>query len=297
MKNKSASGLILLAAILLLSACGSGSLPAVTETPPPEPTLPPSPTATLTPVPPTDTPQPTATPTLPPYAGFELHSPLQDIQLSEMREIKTTDFIPPAPGHDDGHHGVDFAYYSRGTHQKMEGLEIYAMMSGRVAGVSKELPPYGNLIIIETPLENIPPQLLATLPDYPVATPYPYNPRMEACGDYLLDTSAFTPNALYILYGHLQFPATLQVGDEVKAGDLIGNVGNTGKEYSGNPHLHLEMRLGVDGTEFASMGYYTTSATDAERMQYCIWRVSGRYILINPLDVMDAWMQIQQPGN
>lgn len=278
-----------------LAGCNGGQYLSATDTLIPTQTLEPIPTGTPIPPTSTSTPPPTLTPTTP-YSDFILLSPLQDIQITELLEIKTTDFIPPPPGQDNGHHGVDFAYYSRGTHQKMEGLEIYSMMSGKVVGVSNELPPYGNLIIIETPLQNIPPDLVARLPDYPIATPYPYNPRMEACGDYASELGDFIPDTLYTLYAHMQYPATLQVGDVVHAGDLIGYVGNTGKEYSGNPHLHLEMRLGTGGTEFASMGYYTTSASDAERLQYCVWRVSGRYILLNPLDVIAAWMQITQPG-
>lgn len=281
--------------VVCLTGCMSSPAESATMVVELTQTIQPSPTTTTISPTATSTQAPTYTAT-PKYVGFTLNSPLQDMQLSELSEIKTTDFIPPAPGQDNGHHGVDFAYYSRGTHQKMEGLEIYSIMPGKVAGISTELPPYGNLIIIETPLDSIPPGLVNQLPSIPVATPYPHNPRMEACGDYASDLINFTPGSLYTLYAHMQYPATLQIGDSVKAGDLIGYVGNSGKEYSGNPHLHLEMRLGSSGTEFASMGYYTTSAMDAERLQYCVWRVSGLFILLNPLDVIDAWMQFEQPG-
>jgi murein DD-endopeptidase MepM/ murein hydrolase activator NlpD len=295
MMNRNLVCVGLLVSSIFLAGCSGGPFIPATEASLPTQTTEPSPPATKLPPTTTPTPLPTLTPT-PNYFGFTLQSPLQDLQLTELLEIKTTDFNPPPPGGDGGHHGVDFAYYSRGTHQKMEGLEIYSMVPGKVAGVSNELPPYGNLIIIETPLENIPPDLVSRLPVMPAATPYPYNPRMEACGDYSTNQTGFVPDTLYTLYAHMQYPATLQVGDVVNAGDLIGYVGNSGKEYSGNPHLHLEMRLGTGGTEFASMGYYTTSAMEAERLQYCVWRVSGLFILLNPLDVIDAWMQFKQPG-
>jgi biotin carboxyl carrier protein len=48
---------------------------------------------------------------------------------------------------------------------------------------------------------------------------------------------------VYTLYGHL-LEVFVQVGDHVRAGDLIAGVGNTGA--SSGPHLHFEIRVGED---------------------------------------------------
>lgn len=41
-------------------------------------------------------------------------------------------------------------------------------------------------------------------------------------------------------YSHLHEKPHLKVGDKVKAGDVVGKLGNTGK-YSSGPHLHITL--------------------------------------------------------
>lgn len=53
---------------------------------------------------------------------------------------------------------------------------------------------------------------------------------------------------MYTLYAHLS-KVTVQAGDEVKAGDLIGEVGQSGAATGS--HLHFEVRSG-DGTDYFS---------------------------------------------
>jgi murein DD-endopeptidase MepM/ murein hydrolase activator NlpD len=285
----------LLTAIILLFITGCAprttELPASTATSlPPTSTFTPTKTLTSTP---TVLPSPTATPD--PSAGFTLASPLQDLTLSELSEIISQPFGAPAPGYDDAHHGVDFAYYARGTHPKMEGLEIYSLLSGKVAGVTINRQRYGNMIIIETPLDHLPPQFRELLQIPITATPYPYNPRLgDDCATLQNANWSAAIDSIYILYGHMQNPPTLKVGDVVHAGDLIGQVGNTGA--SGNPHLHLEMRWGPGGTIFASMSHYDSGATSAERLEWCNWRISGMYVLLDPMQFINQWLQ-NQPGS
>jgi methionine-rich copper-binding protein CopC len=75
---------------------------------------------------------------------------------------------------------------------------------------------------------------------------------LESFGNYLIirhdlpapiTVNGITTSTVYSLYGHLQNPAIVSVGDVVSIGQQIGNVGYTGLA-DGNPHLHLEIRLG-----------------------------------------------------
>ena len=55
----------------------------------------------------------------------------------------------------------------------------------------------------------------------------------------------------HTLYAHMKDGPTLEVGDVVQAGDIVGTVGSTGR--STGPHLHFEVGVGgvkFDGLEF-----------------------------------------------
>jgi len=56
-------------------------------------------------------------------------------------------------------------------------------------------------------------------------------------------------NEMYTLYAHLS-RIDVQEGDEVKVGDLIGEVGQSG--VATGSHLHFEVRMGGDGTDYFS---------------------------------------------
>ncbi len=280
--------LFLLPICLALAGCSAtpSNPPTLTAT-----SLPATATSSATP---TRTSEPTVTatttpsPTPDPTAGFSVSSPLQDITLAELHEIISGPFEGTSPGWDDGHHGVDFSYYSRGSHLKMEGLEIYSMLPGKVAGITVNRERYGNMIMIETPLRTIPADFLELLSVPSQATPFPYNSRLIDCES--LKEASWTEDisSLYLLYAHLKDPTILQIGEQVTAGQLIGLVGNTGA--SGNPHLHLEMRWGPGGIEFASMSHYDGKATPQERLEWCNWRISGRFVLFDPMQFINSWL-------
>lgn len=176
----------------------------------------------------------------------------------------------------------------------MVGLPIYSMLPGIAAGVTEKKNPYGNLVIIETTFNRIPPDFLARLsiPDH--LSPYPYDPRLIYCGPLKNQQWQADPASLYILYGHLVEPSTLKVGDPVSSGQQLGGVGNTG--LSGNPHLHLEMRVGPADSRFLPMAYYDTSATPDENLTYCDWRVSGKYYLLDPMEWINTWLTFESAG-
>jgi len=56
-------------------------------------------------------------------------------------------------------------------------------------------------------------------------------------------------NEMYTLYAHLS-KIDVEVGDDVKAGDQIGEVGQSG--VATGSHLHFEVRRGGDGTDYFS---------------------------------------------
>jgi len=58
-------------------------------------------------------------------------------------------------------------------------------------------------------------------------------------GKYIIIKSTINGNVRHIYYGHLD-KQTVQEGDKVKAGDKIGESGNTGNSLG--PHLHYEVR-------------------------------------------------------
>lgn len=58
-------------------------------------------------------------------------------------------------------------------------------------------------------------------------------------------------NGILTVYAHMS-RITVQVGDAVEAGDLIGYIGSTGK--STGPHLHMEIRRG--GSTVDPLGYF-----------------------------------------
>lgn len=239
---------------------------------------------------PTSTDIPSNTPDSDPTALFKVSSPLEDIELNELSSIISTPFDQKGLELDDGHHGTDFAYWTRGTHTTMSGLPIHAVLDGRVAGVINDIWPYGNLIIIETAIDSIPLELRNLLSLPVQQTPYPYNPRMESCAG-LKDRSWSIPTrSLYLLYGHMLEASPLKVGAIVNSGEPIGLVGTSG--MSVNAHLHLEMRWGPGGTEFASMNYYNTAATQQEMDNYCEWRISGKYVLLDPMIFINDWLSL-----
>lgn len=231
---------------------------------------------------------PTASPT--PEPAAMLCSPLEGIEISELwsPDLLKNPFDPPQPGMDGGHQGVDFAYWTRGERKSMLGHPIQAVLAGSVAAVLPLRQPYGNAVIIETPLDQLPPGWLAQVP---VPTPAPTAALIPslycpAGGETVRLAAAAFPSdySLYLLYAHFDQPANAAVGQEVACGQVIGGAGTTGNSV--NIHLHLETRLGPSGAVFSSMGHYENTATDLEMSNYCAWRVSGLFQMFDPMRLL-----------
>jgi murein DD-endopeptidase MepM/ murein hydrolase activator NlpD len=217
---------------------------------------------------------------------FTICSPLEGISLAELGQpdLLKNPFEQPRPGMDDGHHGADFAYWSRGERSTMQGLPVYSVLSGRVAGVLENRLPYGNTVIIETPLDSLPDDWLAAL-DIPAPQPtVPAAPNL-ICPPDQVDYGQPDRRSLYLLYAHLDSHSALVAGQSVACGGLVGEVGTTGKSV--NYHLHLETRVGPAGAVFPALAHYEASASEAEMSAYCTWRVSGLFAMFDPMQLFD----------
>lgn len=279
---------------MLLVSCTTIA-PASIPSPVPTDTTAPESTITASPAPSeTAAPTPTVTPEqATPTPVFTMCSPLEGIALEELGQpdLLKNPFQQPRAGMDDGHHGADFAYWSRGDHTTMLGLPIYSVLSGRVAGVILNRPPYGNAVIVETPLENIPADVLESLAipsPAPTVVPAPNLVCPKDITDY-----ASAGRSLYFLYAHMNKAPELTVGQTLGCGETIGEVGTSGKSV--NYHLHLEARAGPSGAVFPSLAHYETAATDAERSVYCTWRVSGLFAMFDPMILLDSSAAALQP--
>ena len=265
--------LIILLSLILTGCSGSFQFSEATATATTPPTQTTTPTLTATPIPPT----PTATPT-----EFKISSPLQDVSKEELSspDIYKNSMKTPAPGVDDGHHGVDFAFYRWKSYIEMTGLPIFSVLDGKVAGVLYDRYPYGNALIIETRVDELPVDFVNSL-DLPIPSKIPTPTTRMLCPDSGLSVDVNNPLSIYIVYAHMENPPTYLVGDVIASGQRIGEVGNTG--YSSNAHLHFETRIGPSDVVFKSMAHYLETATQEEMGTYCLWRISGLFQLFDPM--------------
>jgi len=213
-------------------------------------------------------------------------SPLGGETLQELTEIITQPFKTPRATQDDGHHGVDFAFYRRKELMSIDGLPILSTLDGKVVTIISDKYPYGNAIIIETQLDSLSPDLIEKIriPEVqPTVAPDPKFNWTPGEFSMKLDTSK---KSLYIVYAHLKYPAEVSVNDFIKCGQRIGQVGSTGD--STNPHLHFETRIGPSGASFDSMAYYTAQSTASERYNYVIWRVTNLFQLFDPMQLLSV---------
>lgn len=246
--------------------------------------------STITPLPTnaptlTLTPPITLTSTVVPVQITSICSPLEGIGLSDLHGITSQSFKTPSAYLDDGHPAVDLAFFTFEGFPSMLGHPVQSILPGVVVQVVEDRYPYGNMILIETPLDQLPDGIL---PPSFVPTPIPEenillfspcetNPLYSKMVPVKWSESS---RSLYTLYSHLQEKPDFEVGDNITCGRIIGAVGVTGNSVA--EHLHLEIRMGPSGAEFGSLAMYTPNATVEERYNYCIWSTSGRFQPIDP---------------
>jgi len=220
----------------------------------------------------------------------ELFSPLEGFDLDELTEIVSNPFNYAGNGKDEGHHGTDFSFYQYESFDKIENLTVHSMTSGRVSSIINNRPPYGNMVMVETPFSSLPVFLRNHLLFLQPESELPFHSNLS-CPDFQFEENSQISEflSLYILYAHLYSPPEVQIESFVLSREEIGKVGNTGS--SGNPHLHLEFRIGPSGYSFEEMSHYDNTASPNEIYNYCLWRVSGLFYQVNPMKIIEYYLQ------
>lgn len=276
LKNRGAACLCL---VWILAACQTRA-PALTQLPAPTVDATSTEAATIQ-VLPSPTIFPTAAPSPEPSRkpGIRLCPPMQGIVWDDMPAMISNPFHPPPPGSDDPHQGVDFADLGA-DRIALQGRVVQAVLDGQIAAVAADRFPYGNALLVETPVELLPHSWLETL-DLPAPTPTLAAVPALTCPAKVPLEYDTQKRSLYLLYAHLEEPPVLEPGQEVSCGQAVGTVGMSGNAM--NPHLHLEVRVGPAGIRMDSMAHYDNTATDQEMANYCMWRVSGLFQLVDPM--------------
>ena len=268
---------------LFLSAC-QPKMVTSTFTPPsetPEPAITETPTQTVKPTSlPTES-EATSTST---QKVFQVCSPLENETLTSLPEIIANPLKIPAIGRDDGHHGVDFSYYRRGERETIQGVEVYAILPGKTILTLEDHTPYGYTILVETPLSELPGNLQEILSQRYQAVPEDVQYQGECPPIKPPEITGVL--SLYHLYAHFEEKPGFVPGEPIACGQLLGTIGNSGR--SSNPHLHLETRLGPSSATLGDMAFYETIYTQEQRANYCLWRMSGYFQLVDPFLVFDS---------
>lgn len=206
-------------------------------------------------------------------------SPIHGIGFSELPLIQSWSFVPPTPYMESGHPAIDFGLYHFKDYTFFPNFPVDSIISGKVILVEEDSFPYGNMILIETPLDKVDPVFFSTIPKPTPLPPYPYSE--ERCP---VSGTAITWDpvnlSMYVLYAHLLEKPDYAPGDPIACGQSIGIAGKSG--HAAEEHLHLEIRIGPSNATFESIAEYHSSATPAERYNYCIWSLSGVFQAIDP---------------
>lgn len=271
--------IILCLFVLTLSACAvpTAAVPTALPTLLAENTVTPVPTEM-------PLPKPSAQPTATPEEPMQVCAPLSGWALEDVTTNITNPYQPPALGSDDPHQAIDLTVFDASRQISLKGAEVQSVLPGRVAGVINGRFPYGNAVIVEAHLDEVPESWLSGI-TLPIEAPITELTSALTCPDVMTPPEWDVDQlSVYVLYAHLQQPVGLQVGDEIGCGQALGAVGMTGNAL--NPHLHVEMRAGPADFIFSGMAHYDVSANAEEMANYCLWRVSGLFWRFDPLLIL-----------
>jgi murein DD-endopeptidase MepM/ murein hydrolase activator NlpD len=200
--------------------------------------------------------------------------------LDELHAITSNPFLYTSSYSDTGHPAVDLAFFSYKEFPTLRGHPVQALLPGKVILVVHDRFPYGNMVLIETPLDQISASLLDSL-TLPTPIPQENITRFSTCEKEAVPiTWDSTRKSLYTLYAHLENDPVVQAGDQVNCGQVIAAVGLSGNTVA--EHLHIEVRIGPADAHFSTIAMYTEDATLQERYNYCIWSISGNFQAIDP---------------
>ena len=237
-----------------------------------------------------DKPSPTFTPTVVPTTTpepkedeFDMCSPLVDYPIENLVDMISNPYNPPFPGSDDPHQGVDFSVIDPDLRIALKGSVVQSILAGEVVMVMNDRFPYGNAILIETPFHELPVGWKEKLENQIKPELFGTNPSLTCPSGWDLPDQENMDLSLYILYAHLDMPETYALGDDLDFGNAIGSIGDSGNALA--PHLHVEIRYGYSSGIEGSMAHYTVSADESEMRNYCRWRVSGWFRVIDPMDL------------
>lgn len=269
--------------LLALAACSvpqPASVPAASETFPAPLASPTAQVFAAAEAAPTENPTPIITAAPVP----RLCTPLRDVPFSQLPALVSNPYHPPRPGYDDPHAGIDLAVTLPNSQVAISGHPVQAALPGRVAMIINDRFPFGNAVVIETPLEELPEEWWQAAE---IPTPAPTTPSLSA----LTCPSGPEPaiadpdrRSLYILYAHLKAPPAFSMEDGVNCGQQIGTIGDSGNAL--NPHLHFETRVAPAGIRLVGMAHYHASVTTEEMRAYCLWSVNGLFQLVDPQRVL-----------
>jgi murein DD-endopeptidase MepM/ murein hydrolase activator NlpD len=195
--------------------------------------------------------------------------------------IESWPFVPPTLYVESGHPALDLGLYHFKDYTFFPNFPVDSIIAGKVILVQQDLNPYGNMILIETPLNELTESFLAFITQPAPLTPsiYTLDERCPVSGSEI--TWDNKDRSLYVLYAHLLEKPDYLPGDPIACGQSIGIAGKSGNVAE--EHLHLEIRIGPSNATFDSMAMYSpTVTTPAERYNYCIWALSGVFQAIDP---------------